>query len=518
MTVMITVLIIIVVCITAGKRTYGMEGDEVFSYISATSMGGFKQICFLDDQTWYDASYFENALTATGEERFNVKMVVENQAMDTHPPLYYIFLNFICSVFEGKFSRWFGIGLNIFFLLLTGIGLYLLMQHFLNNKYMSLFLTAVFCCSYFTLGMVLFIRMYMLLMALVVFQSWYHIRFYENVMKKPEGYLVKMHIVQYLILIVLTVLGGLTHYYFLVYQALIAAVYVLELWLNKRYKDIFRYIGAMIVSAIVYICLYPAMLNHIFFKYRGRDAVHKFLKEGTLFGDVISMFESFNKRLFGNWLIVIIVVLTGITTCLIIAKRISVKNVAKDFLLILPCLVYFFGISKASPFSSVRYVSPIAPLLFAGIAIWAKKLVEVFPVKKLYSKLGCIIISACLCFTSVYTFDEPLKDAYFLERKEIVDELSKEVEYCVYISGDAYNWKMWEDYINYPEFEKLFFIDGRYMKTITDERMKQADSFVLYIDKALDLNAMISYLKTYLAPKQYEVVYETSYTYIILAN
>lgn len=83
--------VMIMTYVFAAGRNYGMEGDEVFSYISSTTMGGFKEICFLEDQTWYDADYFSNALTATGEECFNAKMVVENQAMDTHPPLYYLF-------------------------------------------------------------------------------------------------------------------------------------------------------------------------------------------------------------------------------------------------------------------------------------------------------------------------------------------------------------------------------------------------------------------------------------------
>ena len=55
----------------AALINYGMEGDEVFSYISSTSMGGYKGICYLEDQTWYDADYFRSALTADGEERFN---------------------------------------------------------------------------------------------------------------------------------------------------------------------------------------------------------------------------------------------------------------------------------------------------------------------------------------------------------------------------------------------------------------------------------------------------------------
>ena len=90
----LSVIAVLAVNILAANKNYGLEGDEVFSYISATSMGGFHKICFLDDQTWYNADYFENALEATGRECFNVKMVVDNQSMDTHPPLYYIFFEF----------------------------------------------------------------------------------------------------------------------------------------------------------------------------------------------------------------------------------------------------------------------------------------------------------------------------------------------------------------------------------------------------------------------------------------
>lgn len=123
-------IIITILCIYTGMISIGLEGDEVFSYISSTSLGGFYEICFLKDQTWYDGSYFYNSLAATGMERFNISMVFENQAMDTHPPLFYVFLNIVCSIFPGVYSKWFGIGLNIFFLILVELGLFLLLNFF----------------------------------------------------------------------------------------------------------------------------------------------------------------------------------------------------------------------------------------------------------------------------------------------------------------------------------------------------------------------------------------------------
>lgn len=93
-----------------------------------------------------------------------------------------------------------------------------------------------------------------------------------------------------------------------------------------------------------------------------------------------------------------------------------------------------------------------------------------------------------------------------------------EIPYCVYITGDEYNWKMWEDYINYPVFEGLFFIDGNVKAVIEDEALKQAKKLVIYVDKALDLGEMQEYLQKYLPLQQYEICYETSQIYLLLAR
>lgn len=240
-----------------------MEGDEVFSYISSTSLGGFKGICYLDDQTWYGNEYFSNALVTTGTERFNYKMVVENQSMDTHPPFYYLLLNLITSFFPGQFSRWFGIVLNIALMLLVWTALFLLFQHFLNHRYLSIIFSTIFCCSRFSVNMVLFIRMYVLLMALCLFQSWYHLKLFEK-MSKTEIFSLHKYWKNYLILIIISILGAWSHYYFIIYQCLISSLFILALIHQRKIHNAFSYIGSLIVSALLYIIIYPAALNHIF--------------------------------------------------------------------------------------------------------------------------------------------------------------------------------------------------------------------------------------------------------------
>ena len=512
----LSVIAVLAVNILAANKNYGLEGDEVFSYISATSMGGFHKICFLDDQTWYNADYFENALEATGRECFNVKMVIDNQSMDTHPPLYYIFLNFVCSIFEGQFSKWYGIGLNLLFIIIVMAFMYFLLKEFIHNRYLAMVFSSIFCCSQVSVSMVLFIRMYVLLMAWTVLQTWYHIKLIQNTAEEDTS--GKRWWKKYIGLAVITILGALTHYYFLVYTCLVSGIYILILLIEKKYKKIFQYISTMIISAGIYIAIYPAVLNHLFFKYRGREAVHKFLKGGTLFGDVISMLHILDKQLFKGMFIPVIVVLGIITFVLLIKKKLEWRIVINGILFIIPSIVYFFGISKASPYVTVRYISPIAPVIFIFIIVWGKEIINCLNVKLKYKKAVCILavfLSAC---TSVYFGKEAIKDASFAEKKTVMEKLAKEADDCVYITADEYNWKMWEDYVYYPLFDGLFFIDGRYMNPIRDEKLLQQDSLAIFVDKALDMDEINNYLTQYLPEKEYSIVYETSYITMIIAK
>lgn len=509
-------LCIAVVNIIAAIYNNGLEGDEVFSYISATSTGGFKKICYLEDQTWYDTDYFQNAVTADGEERFNIKMVFENQKMDTHPPLYYLFLNLICSVFKGQYSRWFGIGLNLFLMLIMGIGLYLLICYFIQNRHIALLTSTIFCCSRLAVSMTLFIRMYVLSMVLVVFTSLFHLKLYDRMMTDTE-YPFKKHLKEHSLLFALTLAGALTHYYFLVYQCLISALFAAALLYRKKYQCFRCYLVVMAGCAITYIALYPTAIYHILFKYRGRDAVHKFLKESSLFKEAYIMFSSFDDYLFKGCLLIILLLLLTVTAIFLYKRKIKSQPLARLALLSLPSLIYFYGVAKASPYTIVRYISLIAALLYAALIIWAKYLADTVRNRKI-RYFSYIAMCACLFASTFYFFDQPIKEPYFSKRRSIVNEIAENTDYCVYICNGEDYWKMWEDYINYPVFSALYFIDGQKKLPITDEKLLKQERLLIYLDNTLNPDDILPYLQTYLPLQQYEIQYTTNYTYLILAQ
>ena len=100
----------------------------------------------------------------------------------------------------------------------------------------------------------------------------------------------------------------------------------------------------------------------------------------------------------------------------------------------------------------------------------------------------------------------------------MIFELADETDFCVYVTGDEYNWKMWEDYIYYPLFEGLYFIDGTEKKPISDSRLISQDSLTIFIDSALDEDEILDYIGEYLPYQSCELVYTAQYHSIYLVQ
>ena len=114
-----------------GAKKDGFDIDEFFTYGLANS---YHQP-FLNAETgrWISGKAFSDYLTASGHAHEYLN-VYENQIADVHPPLYYLFVHAVCSVFrDPPFTKWTGIGLNLFFFSLTQLGLLLLSARLLSD-------------------------------------------------------------------------------------------------------------------------------------------------------------------------------------------------------------------------------------------------------------------------------------------------------------------------------------------------------------------------------------------------
>ena len=87
----------------------GFHYDEYYSYYSSNVTYGLAPT----NREWKNVDEIRSEFMVREGEGFRYGLVKTMQSFDVHPPLYYMILHIICSLFPGVFSKWFGLGLNL---------------------------------------------------------------------------------------------------------------------------------------------------------------------------------------------------------------------------------------------------------------------------------------------------------------------------------------------------------------------------------------------------------------------
>ncbi len=255
----------------------GFHIDEMWSYALSNSFDEpfFYTKGYLDDNNdmqynhWMSGRRFFEYITVQPGEQFAYSKVYYNQSQDVHPPLYYFILHTVSSFFPNQFSKWFGIGINMVIFVLCQIILYALSVMVLNNKRQSLLVNILWGCSMAALNTVIFIRMYMLLTLFVVLSLYYHARLLRSD-KKID--------LQIIIFICITLfLGGLTHYYFIVFEFILACLVCLYLLLMSKIKLLLSYSIASLMTIGSIVALFPPAIDHLLHSTRGNEFTSQIL-------------------------------------------------------------------------------------------------------------------------------------------------------------------------------------------------------------------------------------------------
>ena len=199
-----------------------------------------------EEPVWITDRQFQDYVTVDQKDAFDYLSVYFNVKDDNHPPVHFMLLHAMSSVFRGTLSPWLGCSIN---LVCLGITLWLLLRlgrqladvFSLEGKGRQLGILAVLLYGMSTgaLATVLLIRMYGLVSCLCVALFSVHVEKWKNngFDKKNKG------------LIAITVLGFLTQYFFLFYCLLLAAVTAVILLYRHRNKELWCYIRSMEIAA-----------------------------------------------------------------------------------------------------------------------------------------------------------------------------------------------------------------------------------------------------------------------------
>lgn len=341
--------------------------------------GGGIELPVKDGQTYYPPQQIWNEyLMAAPDSRFRYDIVWRNQAEDVHPPLFYMLLHTVCSLFPGIFSIWFGMIINIVFACGTLFFVRKLIFLLTQEKWVKLFGSLAFICSAGILFITTFVRMYTMAF------FWTIALTYVLARRIGSRHCFK----DYLLIFLCTVGGALTHYYCTIFAILLSMVYGCLLLYEKRWKDTLVFCLTQIMSAAAAVLIFPAMLGHVFFGYRGVQAFDNMAKESLLesIGKIVGFLDQADKALFGGFLIYIMCIAIVCLGVCGYRKRHGMvfaidPIVFKRYLCCIGvCVLFFLAISRVGISVNARYISPVYSVLFpvvvCGVSAGCKAVVK----------------------------------------------------------------------------------------------------------------------------------------------
>ncbi|MBQ9843954.1 MAG: glycosyltransferase family 39 protein [Oscillospiraceae bacterium] len=385
------VLAVQLVCLfwmSAQKQEFHI--DEIYSYILSNGYE-YDRVSNREEvwNTWIRGSDLESFVTVDRGEQFAYGRVYRNNALDAHPPLYYFLFHTLCSFFPGVFSKWFGLGLNIFLFALSQTALFVLSKRILGDNPWAVVPAAILGGTRLGLDGVLFMRMYALLTLLTVLLLLLHHRMLSR--EKPWDPAACF---------ALTFLGVFTHYYFAIPAFFLAAFFCLRYWMKHQWKRLALYAAAMLAGVVCVFLVYPAALLQI----TGSPTNNV---GNSVFGDLLKLDNTLTSIEYIGWFVLVGIFgslgyslpLTGpaaLLTCLLAVKKPRQKDGAwkpdpRLFLMGLGLLLLSFLVicHISNYFTFVRYVYHLVPLL---------ALVSGYGLRWLAARLKCNGRGLCLGF------------------------------------------------------------------------------------------------------------------------
>lgn len=406
-----------------------------------------------EEPVWITSGQFRDYVTVDGSDAFDYLSVYFNVKDDNHPPVHFMLLHTMSSLFPGTLSPWLGCTIN---LICVGITLWLLLR--LGRQLSEIFgmeeqgrllgILAVLLYGLSTgaLASVLLIRMYCLLSCLCVALLSMHVEKWKEhgFDRSNKG------------LIAITVLGFLTQYFFLFYCFLLAAVTVAGLLCSKRMRELWIYIRSMIVAAVIGLVLFPFAIADVFSSGRGVEALDNLASGFAGYGARLLAFariladRTVGDLLFGAGCVTAVVLAMVLWYRRHRGQELSMPRAVRGTLcmLIIPVMGYYLLASRMSPYLVDRYVMPMFPmiaLLFALLlCCLGKRLAKASGWKGRLVGIGLMALIIVVQGLRLASYDGEYLYRGYGQQEQLAEEYASLPCICVY-AGVGY-------YENLPEF------------------------------------------------------------------
>lgn len=504
--------IIIMSCICVllmAKQKPGMVLDEYFSYGLANSTYETNQgkYCIYLPQgiAQEPQTFFDNYFFATS---FSPKDVWANQSYDVHPPMFYLILHALGRLTHNEWGFFTGIILNLVLHVINIILIYIIIRCVIEKEFWADLGSTWYAFLPVVVEHALYIRMYYLMLTCFLTLTLWMLIGYRIRNKK-----IGIRVIFYIGLGILSIFGVLTHYYFVIYLALICLVWGLFLLYEKRFKEIVAFLITMGMSGGSCLLIFPGMKYHIFEGNRGQQSIDSLLHSN--FRDFLIYYGEILGHLAGGLLILLAV--CGMLCWIGFVRKYRKKlldNINWDYMmLIIPAVMYYFVISKIGVIRSSRFISPVFGVMIIVFTIilyqvhkWVYRRFEIRDIilKAVFSSLVIVMIGI---EWYNFTWNELSMDNH--EAVEIAKQYGDDND-CFYIWENSEN-----SMVSYPEFieyEHIYF----WQKDTPIEEMKSVldnyEHLVIYFNciNELDKEKQKEYLDEILEQSSQM----TSYTHL----
>ncbi len=413
------------VYVLAGVGKVYIHMDEAYSLalaqydkIDITANGDFYD-------HWHDSEYFQDYLAVQEGERWNFSPVYENQKNDVHPPLYYLLLRLGMEIGSlangGEFSKWPGIILNMAIMAGCTVFLCLILCKLLAKEkdveWKALIVTLAAGLTVAAVSTVVYIRMYALLTLMVLATLYVHLKLREQ--KRPKwGW--------YAMVAVIAVLGTLTQYYYLFFLVGLGLVTVVQYWREKQWVDMTKYLGSLVVAGGLVLLIWPHILQHMFFGYRGQGVLGNLMNPGILLGHLWDYLKIVDYNVFHHLLLAIVIAVVVLVIYRQV-KRLPRQKLPREFWWIWwPTLSYFGLAAVASPFMELRYIMPVCGLIFALVVWGLYWLLKGIAAERLRDVIVGAVMAVILVVAPVQIMTGMMRVELLYRDRQLVMELAEE--------------------------------------------------------------------------------------------
>lgn len=367
-------------CFGAIATKQGLFQDE--SYTLFLTNGEFLYDLPVDGEVYRDGEPYESWVVVPEFLGADFNKVIQNQINDVHPPLHYILLAGLYSLFPGSWNPAIGLSLNVAAMCIVTVFSFMTARSLGAPRWMALAVAAVWAVSPAMVNDAVYLRMYGLLTLWFAAAAALAARIASR---------RSCSIGEAIALFFVTACGGLTQYFFLPYAFVLYLCVGIGLIFHREIVSGIRFAIGAIAGALGVFVLFPAAFDHIFSGYRGVEALSR-AADGTSFVDfLIRDWRQLDTGNTGGVLIVIAGVLVIAAVVSFAMRRrgsdsdgplglCNWMSIAAYVPLIVSVVAFVTIIARVAPYASIRYLLSVQPVLqlcvflpVAGLCLWLAK-------------------------------------------------------------------------------------------------------------------------------------------------